>query len=619
MTGPGEGVAPDTAEDEAQAEQRHKEAEIKRAVLNKELAHLPRTDLGNVERFRKRFGDAFKWTTEMGWFYWDGKRWAREGSEGKVRIAAHETVRAIQDEAKALFDQAAAVAADFNSFDKTMVHEATDPKKKKNKKGAAILALVHSVEERPTAAGAKRPKKTKGKAKLTLVEDTGGARPDEAAEKDSGASDELARVIKYLRLTIAGGNLAKWGRDSEMNAKMTPIDKHAGPYLQLPMKAFDGDPWMINVNNCTLFVDRAVPGMIGWKKHDPADLITKISPVDYDPRAGCDTFDAFLQRIQPDEDNRRFIIDWLGYSLTGDANEQQLAVFHGKGGNGKGVIIRIATYIAGDYSRSTPIETFLAEASPRNASAPTPERAALPGVRMLTASEPERGAKFDEGFIKLVTGGDKLSARDLNKSQFEFLPCFKLTIMGNHRPDIRDNTEGIWRRMNLVPFDVIVPRAEWDLKLDDKLKAEAPGVLNVLLDGLRNWLVNGLVRSKASERATQQYREDSDPLGRFLADCVEPDDAARVQSTLLHELYIAWARATGAPEWKHTGFTNAMKDKGYATKKISVMFFTGIKMTKRITDFVDSTGRPVAGDSFGARDGPDDRPLDSHGDAEIGF
>ncbi len=611
MAGPGEGAA----EDDAVVQQRHRDAELKRDALNVELAHLPRTDLGNVERFRRRFGDAFRWTAEMGWLYWDGKRWAREGSEGKVRIAAHETVRAIQDEAKTLHAQASEIAAAFNANERLLVDEATDPKKKNNKKGRAILKLVNGTDD-AAAKPDTGAKKARGKAKLTLVPDTGGDRRAAKGEDDKG---QFAQIVKYIRLSVAAGNLAKWGRDSEMNAKMTPIDKHAGPYLQTPMKAFDADPWMINLNNCTLIVDRSAPGMIRWKTHDPADLITKISPVDYDPRAGCDTFDAFLARIQPDEDNRRFLIDWLGYSLTGDANEQQLAVLHGKGGNGKGVAVRIATYIAGDYPRATPIETFLAEASPRNASAPTPERAALPGVRMLTASEPDKGARFDEGFIKLVTGGDKISARDLNKSQFEFMPCFKLTISANHKPSIRDNTEGIWRRMNLVPFDVIIPRAEWDLKLDDKLRAEASGVLNVLLDGLRNWLINGLVRSKASEAATKQYREDSDPLGRFIADCVAEDVGGRVQSTVLHDLYIAWAKATGGPEWKHTGFTNAMKDKGYETKKISVMFFMGIKMTKRLSDFVDEHGRPVVGDGGAPRAGPDDRRPDSRGDAEIDF
>jgi putative DNA primase/helicase len=585
-------------DDEALAEQRHREAEIKRAALNAELARLPMTDLGNVERFRKRFGDQFKWSKALGWFFWDGKRWSRDGAEARVRIASHETVRAIQDEAKALRASAADLTKE-NAIERGEIAKARKDFEKqfktKKDQASARLHLVHNADDPDFAAKAEKKRKAK-------------------AEKEN----RFNRILKVLFLQLDAAALADWGKASEMNSKMVPIDAHAAPYLATPIEAFDADPWMINVNNGTLVVDRAAPGLIRFKAHDPADLITKISPVDYvpgGPGAECPTFDAFLDRIQPDEDNRRFVIDWLGYSLTGDATEQQFAVFYGPGGNGKGVIMRIAAYIAGDYARATPIETFLAEASPRNASAPTPERAALPGVRMLMASEPQKNARFDEGFIKMVTGGDKVSARDLNKSQFEFLPVFKLTIQANHRPRISDTTEGIWRRTNLVPFDVVIPRSEWDLKLDDKLKAEASGVFNVLLDGLRSWLLNGLVRSKASEAATKQYREDSDPLGRWLADCTEAAPNERVQSTQAHELFVAWAKATGGPEWKHTGFTNAMKEKGIETRKISVMFFIGIRLTKKISDFVDHLGKPIVGE----RDDAPPRPADSREDVEIAF
>lgn len=581
------------ADDEALAEQRHREQELKRDALNRDLARLPMTDLGNVERFRRRFADQFKWSPALGWFYWDGKRWSRDGADSKVRIAAHETVRAIQDEAKALRDEATSIANEFDKPDLAKREKEFAKRQKKAKSAAKLkLELVHDAGDPSVAEKAKKKRKA-------------------AAD----AEHSMRQFFRMQILRIDAAQLAAWGRDSEMNARMTPLDKHAAPYLATKIEAFDADPWMINVNNGTLYVDQALPGKIGFKPHDPADLITKISPVDYEPRAACPTFDGFLERIQPDVDNRRFIIDWLGYSLTGDASEQQLAVFHGAGGNGKGVIVRIATYIAGDYARTTPIETFLAEASPRNASAPTPERAALPGVRMLVANEPEQNAKFDEGFIKLVTGGDKVSARDLNKSQFEFLPVFKLSISANHKPRIRDTTEGIWRRMNLVPFDVVVPRSEWDLKLDDKLKVEASGVLNVLLDGLRSWLAKGLVRSKASEAATRQYREDSDPLGRFLVDCTEPAPGEKVQSTQLYELFLAWAKANGAPEWKHTGFTNAMKERpGIVLKKISVMFFMDIRATRAIGDFVDHAGRPIGSMSAAPADGGSTR-----GEDEIAF
>ncbi|HEY4775614.1 MAG TPA: phage/plasmid primase, P4 family [Xanthobacteraceae bacterium] len=584
---------------EAEAEQLHREQEVKRAALNGELAHLPMTDLGNVERFRKRFGDAFKWTAALGWLYWDGRRWARKGADERVRIAAHETVRAIQDEAKALFGEADAIQAEFAAEELEQAEQETTPKKKGGKGPA--LTLVNDRDNPDRAKNGKRGRKKKSAAEPAPLE-----------------RKKIERFLKFKRLRGLAMALSEWGLDSEMNSKIVPIDKHAAPYLAVDVEAFDADPWMFNCHNGTLVVDRDAPGMIRFKPHDPADLISKLSPVDYDPRALCPLFDRFIERVQPEPAQRRLLFAWLGYSLTGDTAEQKLMMLHGEGRNGKGVFVRICSHIAGDYAKATPIETFLAETAARNASQPTPHLAALPGVRMLTTNEPRKGAVLDEAFIKLVTGDDMLPARELNKPQFEFKPAFKLTISGNHKPKIHDQTESIWSRMMLVPWDVIIPKPERDLKLDGKLMREAAGVLNVLLDGLRDWLVNGIVLSDATEKATAKYREASDPLGRFLTDCVLAEKGARVQSTALHELFVAWARATGGPEWKHTGFTNAMIDRGFETKKSNVMFFLDIRAVKKVGDFVDHLGRALAG-TEDDRGKPAARSVDVGDDDEITF
>ena len=62
----------------------------------------PCTDLGNAERFRDRNRGRFIYTAAFGWFWRDGQRWSREGVDHKVKIAEHDCVRAIADEARAL-------------------------------------------------------------------------------------------------------------------------------------------------------------------------------------------------------------------------------------------------------------------------------------------------------------------------------------------------------------------------------------------------------------------------------------------------------------------------------------------------------------------------------------
>src|SRR5579871_687337 len=243
---------------------------------------------------------------------------------------------------------------------------------------------------------------------------------------DALTPKQLEQLGRYKRLRLLGLGLMEWGRDSEMNARLMPVDDHAAPYLAVDITQLDADPWKFNVANGTLVFDTNAK-TVRIKPHDPADLITKISPVVYDPAAKCPQFDKFFERVQ-EKDDRRFLLAWQGYSLTGDNNVQKLVVLHGQGRNGKGVFIRICAHIGGDYAKTTPIETFLAEGQPRNASQPTPERAALPGVRMLYTNEPDKGSVLNTGFVKLVTGGDAISARELNKPQFQFVPEFKLSI-----------------------------------------------------------------------------------------------------------------------------------------------------------------------------------------------
>jgi putative DNA primase/helicase len=331
-------------------------------------------------------------------------------------------------------------------------------------------------------------------------------------------------------------------------------------------------------------------GYVIFAPHDPGDLITKLAPVDYDPAAARPAFDTFLAEVQPQAENRRFLAQWHGLSATGETSEQKLAVYWGKGRNGKSTLIDALAHVLGDYSETVPIETFLAEGKGRNAGAATPDLAILPGVRFLRTSEPDRGAKLAEALIKLVTGGEPILARHLNRDYFRFYPQFKLTISGNYRPEIRGSDEGIWRRVQLVPWTVTIAKEKIDPDLGSKLQGEASGILNWLLDGLCDWLDNRLTVPADVTEATDSYRAESDPLGRFLAVCTERAEGLRVQSSVLHRLFLAWAKANCEREWSAQGFGRAMREKGYKSVNSQFIWWVDINTTRRAEDF--DTGGP---------------------------
>ncbi len=500
--------------------------------LNRRLAWFPLTDLGNVERFRERHRRHLIWCDAIGWLWWTGQRWSQEGADQFVIRAEHDTVRAIQLEARAIEAEAA----------------------------------------RPT---------------------------------DDDRRKQLLDLAKRLK---------SHGRDSERSSAMA-LRKRASGYLSVETARLNADPFMINIRNGTIVVRREWTDRDGdyksWpshgdyirlKPHDPDDLITKLAPVTFDPKATRAQFDTFINDVQPDPAMRRFLQQWKGYSLTADASEHRMALFIGKGRNGKSVFEDATAHVAGDYAETVPIETFLATGREANANAPSPARALLHNARMVRTSEPNQGVKFDEGFIKLVTGGDPIQARNLNLPLFRFYPVLKLTVSGNHRPKIIGADDGIWSRITIVPWEVFIPPEKRDRRLTEKLRAESSGILNWMLDGLSEWIEHGLVLPDTVKDATAEYRRDSDQLGRFIEMCTEADKEARVQSSVFLAVFNAWARVNGGSEWTGRGLANAMTERGYKKDKSSVMFWLGLKLTKGESDFAGEDGRQGGGTRGGNGD-----------------
>lgn len=424
------------------------------------------------------------------------------------------------------------------------------------------------------------------------IADSGDRDADDA---QPGASDFVVEEKRDGTKVLYSDKIARWGRTSESAQKLGALSKRGAPYLSVGIGRLDRGKMKINVNNGTLVVSRRDEGdYIQFAPHDPDDMITKLSPVDYDPTATAPEFEKFLARVQPKPEMRLFLQQWFGLSLTGDISAHKLVFLYGKGRNGKSVLVNAVSHVAGDYGQSVPIETFLDQGKTRAGGQATPDLAKLPGVRLLRTSEPEKNAKLAEALIKLVTGGEPMDARHLQGDFFSFDPEFKLTIQGNYKPTLSGTDEGIKSRLLLAPFNVTIPKEERDLQLVDKLRAEASGILNWMLDGLRSWLDNGLTEPQQISEATAKYFATSDVLGRFLENCTVREIGHRVQSSVLYQVYEAWCKSSGESPWKNRGFSLALDDRGgYERKQSDVVWWLDLKLIKSVTDFVDSNGHPI--------------------------
>ena len=534
--------------------------------------HRPHTDLGNAERFKERYGDDFRWSPALGWLGWDGRRWVPLAQEEKqlppeVVDAVFKTVRAIQDEA-AVIEASGGQRPDWLDEWEAL------PEKEQWK-----LSPIQSRE-------------------VSMY------RLNEFHDEDA-----LDTVVDYKKghVVTRADMHRKWGRTSEANGKIGCIARLAQPWLAVRDDAFDADPLTVNCLNGTLRFRRVRVGDV-WaaqyklSPHDRADLISKLAPVEFDREAQCPLYDRTMGWAQEKQTMRRYLHQWGGLSMTGHMGEQKLHFWYGLGGNGKSTIMDAWCSVLGDYTTTVPIETFLDQGVKRRGDQATPELARLGGVRLLRTSEPERGAKLAAALIKLVTGGEPMSVRFLNRGFFDLRPIFKMTIQGNFRPQIADTDEGIWRRVKLIPWPQNIDKppagaTDWptkDPELSGKLRVEASGIMNRLVDGVLDWLENGLVEPKEVTAATADYRTESDPLARFLKLCTRPEPDGRVQSSKLHELFTAWCKAAGEREWTQKGFSQAMLDKGFEKKASDGMQWLGMTMTRYVSEFVDEHGKPIS-------------------------
>ncbi len=363
-------------------------------------------------------------------------------------------------------------------------------------------------------------------------------------------------------------------RASEADSRIKAMVSLAQSEGNIPvrLKDFDSNPNLFNLVNGTLDLSTGK-----LRPHRRSDMLTKISPVAYDPEAKCPNWLRFLDDITAgNKALQAYLQRCVGYSLTGETGEHALFMLWGKGANGKSTFLEVIRFVLGDYAQTADFASFMAskQQTVRN------DIARLNGARLVTATESESGKRMSESVVKQLTGGDTVSARFLYSEHFEFVPQFKLWLATNHKPKIVGADDGIWRRIRLIPFTVQIPKERQDRDLAKKLKAEAAGILNWVLDGLRQWLEIGLAEPDTVTAATSEYRADQDVLQHFIDARCTTGAEKRAKGSVLYAAYKMWAEASGEFIMSERDFANAMSDRGFPRYRIkSERGWGGIALT----------------------------------------
>lgn len=248
----------------------------------------------------------------------------------------------------------------------------------------------------------------------------------------------------------------------------------------------------------------------------PSDYITKLTAVSPAATADCPLWLEFLdQATSGDAELIQFLQVLNGYSLTGLTVEHLLIFIFGSGGNGKGVYLNTIGGLMHDYHKEAPMDCFTESKNDRHPA----DLAMLRGARLVTSAETTEGRSWEETRIKQLTGGDPITARFMRRNFFTYVPELQLQIVGNHKPKLHNVSDAMRRRLALVPFNHKPPKP--DRKLVEKLKAEWPGILRWMIDGCIEWQKNGITLPDVVLEANEEYFNEQDLIGQWIAKWVE--------------------------------------------------------------------------------------------------
>jgi putative DNA primase/helicase len=319
----------------------------------------------------------------------------------------------------------------------------------------------------------------------------------------------------------------------------------------------DADPYLLNVANGTLDLHT-----LKLNPHSTVDRITKLCNGAYNPEAATPVWDAFLARVLPDGDVRKFVQRLAGLALLGEVREHVLPIFNGKGRNGKGTLYLALLYTLGDYGATADPNLFMH----RENAHPTSEMDLL-GKRLVVVSENDQGRRLAEATMKRLTGGDRIKARHMRKDFVEFTPSHLPILVTNYLPKVSGDDPAVWARILVVPFNVVIPEADRDTELGSKLRLEADGILTWCVTGLRDYLDGGLAAPESVRVATDKYQRQHDVIGRFIADCCTLSESVSALTGELHQAFEYWQQIDGCEPMSRKAFGQRLDERGLSVGK----------------------------------------------------
>ncbi len=345
-------------------------------------------------------------------------------------------------------------------------------------------------------------------------------------------------VVNQILLNLQG--MALLDDETELNSWLNDIK---GPRV------------MVAMNGNISFVDLDKDGMPKLLSHTPDYFTVSILPYDYKPKAMCPRWIEFLNDVMENDEKRILLLQqWAGYLLTPTLKSHKFLLCVGNGANGKGVFFDVIQEMLGfDNCSNVPLTQFGNQFSLSST------------YGKLVNATNEGGTQIEqiaETILKEYTAGDRMTFEKKYKDPFHAKPTAKLMIATNELPRFKDRSQGVWRRMLLVPFGKTYAEHEQNLDLADELKEELPGIFNWAYKGMRKLEADRcFVRPERCKQRIEEYKREIHPVRAFLQEKYEFDKAADgLPCKTVYNSYTKWCSENGYKSLNSANFGKEIRE-----------------------------------------------------------
>ena len=286
----------------------------------------------------------------------------------------------------------------------------------------------------------------------------------------------------------------------------------------------------------------------------PTPKLWTMNAVDfeYDPEARCPVWDRFLSEVfQDDPESREVVEEWLGLGMTEDIRYHKGFLYIGtKGREGKGTLAWVQQQLSGSAAYvSLSVDDWLKGEYSKEAML-YKKAGVFPDVRLKEAKF--YGQSFDPGgldhvskewMLKIAAGDRVTIRRKWNTVAWEGALPMKLTLISNNIPNMND--ANLVTRFIKIAFGVSF-RGREDINLQNKLKADLPGIANRCLEGYRRLCRRGrFIQPESGLKLERELSATSNPWEAFFQEECVIDPCGSVKCAVLYMRFKVWCGENG--------------------------------------------------------------------------